>query len=693
MNETAGRQKIAILGGGISALTTAFELTKDPGWKDRFDITIYQIGWRLGGKCASSRGPDGRIEEHGIHGFLGSYFNALPTMQGLYKELGRKPGEPLATFEEAFLPENYELMWEWRNGGLQKWSNWYPDRDNKFPHEEDFLGWILPFLSGHLEGANAEPGFAGTVIDEARRLLERVMGTLPSGAWNDILAALEDIRDCLRKLPHFIEQHDVLRHAFIYFDYVTTLLGGYLRDEIATKGFDSIDDRNWSDWLRDHGADPMTVASPLAMALINITYQYPAGDTSRAPQMAAGAYLHWNLRTLAYVGSSIWMFASGTGETVIAPFYLVLKARGVKFEFFQKVEALHLSAGKTSIDSVTIAVQATLKDPSEPYDPILSVKGLPGWPKTPFYDKLNEGEALRAGNIDLESYWTPWQPPARRTLKAGEHFDKLVFAISIGAIPYLCKELLDARPDTWGKMVDALPAVQSQALQIWLSKDLYELGWTTDRDGPFTGHDTVVAANYICPPNGLAEFRHLLKWEDWPDGNAPRSLWYFCGLTPEQAKPPPFDDTGYPARELARVRTQFIQYLQAGMGTLLPNSSPNAQNPPGDPIGFDFGLLVDPAGPAGSAKQGPSRIDTQFFRANIDPTEWYVTSPPGSTRYRLKAWDTGFSNLVVTGDWIYTGLNVGSVECAVMSGKLASYAISGAPGLETIIGYPAQSGT
>ena len=42
----------------------------------------------------------------------------------------------------------------------------------------------------------------------------------------------------------------------------------------------------------------------------------------------------------------------------------------------------------------------------------------------------------------------------------------------------------------------------------------------------------------------------------------------------------------------------------------------------------------------------------------------------------------------IAGDWIYTGLNVGSLEGAVMSGKLASYAVSGAPDLSTIIGYP-----
>ena len=71
-------RKVAILGGGISALTTAFELTSQPGWQQSLDITLYQMGWRLGGKCATARGEHKRIEEHGIHGFLGSYYNALP---------------------------------------------------------------------------------------------------------------------------------------------------------------------------------------------------------------------------------------------------------------------------------------------------------------------------------------------------------------------------------------------------------------------------------------------------------------------------------------------------------------------------------------------------------------------------------------------------------------------------------------
>lgn len=57
-------RKIAVLGGGVGALTTALALSSLPGWQERFEITVYQLGWRLGGKGASGRNRDhyNRIE-------------------------------------------------------------------------------------------------------------------------------------------------------------------------------------------------------------------------------------------------------------------------------------------------------------------------------------------------------------------------------------------------------------------------------------------------------------------------------------------------------------------------------------------------------------------------------------------------------------------------------------------------------
>jgi uncharacterized protein with NAD-binding domain and iron-sulfur cluster len=693
-----GPEKIAILGGGIGALVTAFELTSQPGWQDRFDITLHQIGWRLGGKCASSRGVHGRIEEHGIHAFLGSYYNALPMMAACYAELGRAPGEPLATFEAAFLPESFVLMWEWREPALQKWPMTFPRNAiaptdaTAFVATEKILGGVLETLSNifgsHKPDLSIESGLIGQGAHLVARAGQALAATPIAGVAHPILDIIGDawklLTDLILKL---IESNDELRRLFILADLVFAMIRGVVADDLVAKGWDSIDDQNWSDWLLAHGAHPITVSSPMALNTINMTYQYPTGDTSLSPRMVAGAYVHWTLRSFAYMGAMIYLFAAGTGETLIAPLYLVLKKRGVKFSFFHKVEALRLSDDKTSVSAVEMSVQANLKDPGAAYDPLIAVKGLPCWPASPRFEQLVEGAALQSGNIDLESYWTPWRSPGRLTLQAGVDYDRLVFAISIGAVPYLCADLMAASP-AWRDMVDAIKVVRTQQLQIWLNKDLYELGW----DIPLAEGDTVVSATYLNPGDGQAEFSHLVQYEDWPPGQEPKSLWYFCGLMSSYGPPPPFTDPTWPNYQWNRVRFQSIQYLQAGMGPLLPKATTNAQNPPGDPVGFDFGLLVDalPSVEAdGAANVGIARIESQFWRANIDPTEHYVTSPPGSTQYRLKAWDTGFSNLVVAGDWIYTGINIGSVEGTVMSGKLASYALSGAPALETIIGYPA----
>ncbi len=51
-------QRIAILGGGVGAMTAAFWLSSGDNWQDRYQIDVYQMGWRLGGKGASGRNPD-----------------------------------------------------------------------------------------------------------------------------------------------------------------------------------------------------------------------------------------------------------------------------------------------------------------------------------------------------------------------------------------------------------------------------------------------------------------------------------------------------------------------------------------------------------------------------------------------------------------------------------------------------------
>src|SRR5512142_1566437 len=97
-------RRIAILGGGVGAMTAAFWLTHRDGWQDDYQIDVYQMGWRLGGKGASGRNAAvaQRIEEHGLHIWFGFYDNAFKVMREAYAALGRAPDSPLATWDEAF---------------------------------------------------------------------------------------------------------------------------------------------------------------------------------------------------------------------------------------------------------------------------------------------------------------------------------------------------------------------------------------------------------------------------------------------------------------------------------------------------------------------------------------------------------------------------------------------------------------
>ena len=106
------RRRVAILGGGAGGLTAAFELTATPELRERYDVTVYQLGWRLGGKGASGRREIGphpaamRIEEHGLHVWFGFYENAFDVIRRVYEELDRPADAPLRTWRDAFHPTN-----------------------------------------------------------------------------------------------------------------------------------------------------------------------------------------------------------------------------------------------------------------------------------------------------------------------------------------------------------------------------------------------------------------------------------------------------------------------------------------------------------------------------------------------------------------------------------------------------------
>src|SRR5271163_1294745 len=96
--------RVAVIGGGCASIAAAFELSR-PQHQGKYEVTVYQLGWRLGGKGASGRGTASRIEEHGFHVWFGFYENSVRLMRECYAELNRDPQTcRISDWRDAFLP-------------------------------------------------------------------------------------------------------------------------------------------------------------------------------------------------------------------------------------------------------------------------------------------------------------------------------------------------------------------------------------------------------------------------------------------------------------------------------------------------------------------------------------------------------------------------------------------------------------
>jgi hypothetical protein len=134
----------------------------------------------------------------------------------------------------------------------------------------------------------------------------------------------------------------------------------------------------------------------------------------------------------------------------------------------------------------------------------------------------------------------------------------------------------------------------------------------------------------------------------------------------------------------AAAKEAALSFLRSSMTTLLPFTSDGTRPEPAPndrmsnadwPRGagaFDWGVLVDPKN-----RSGEARFEAQYWRSNAGPSERCTIAQPGSIRYRIAADDTGYDNLVITGDWIENGVYVACMEGSVQSGILAARAISG----------------
>lgn len=697
------KRKIAILGGGCGGLSAAWGLVNSPQAAE-LEITVYQMGWRLGGKGASGRNAKvaERIEEHGLHIWGGMYENAFAMMRAVYGELGRPRGTPLSTWydparpaDSAFLPHSRTTLTEFYDGRWAPWTLELP-ADEALPGDGRMLPTLTEYLHllvdaleealfgrhvhWHTDDASVVHKAATFAARGALRLaahghLQRVrrsVAALPADATTHRAEHHAPVHTALNDLEHWVgsvlgrwlEHHAGFRHIYMIANLGASVLRGVLTDGILRDGLDVVDGVEFREWLRRHGASALTLDGVLVRGWHAFFFAYVDGDITR-PSLSAASGLRTLFRyAFTYRGAFFWKMQAGMGDTIFAPLYQALQRRGVEFKFFHRVEALELGAPGAAADQVEVirlTRQVDLANGVRAYDPLKTVRDVPSWPSTPRYEQIDPAQAaqLTAQGIDLESWWTPWPGVGTVTLERGRDFDDVILAIPPAATRFLTPQLA-ARSVRWREMLERLASNQTVAAQIWSRRSLEEMGWSKG---------STVGTVYANPLNTWANMDQLLVRETWGDGaDAPRSVVYFCGTIADAVPTPAFSDHGFPAEQDARIRDVAITWLDTNLGPLYPGACL-----PGTPQ-FDWSTLRPR-----TSTPGEHGFDTQYWRINIEPSERYVLSLPGTGRFRPRAHESGFANLYLAGDWLRTGINAGCVEAAVMGGLQASKAMTGYP--------------
>jgi uncharacterized protein with NAD-binding domain and iron-sulfur cluster len=680
------RVKVAVLGGGCGGLAAAWGLSATPALRERFDVTVYQLGWQLGGKGASGRAPHAtgaaglgqRIEEHGLHIWFGFYQHAFRMLRSAYEESGLAVGEEWwrTAFDRCdsvcLYDERRDGTWARQtirlprrggkdggpptgaqrpplgrgiartirvlaNGVVSELGDAGPRRGSQVAQDGTALAATVATLQGIADEIDrAECPFAlgadGAVASTTRGR-ERVAGRPWRRLRHDAVdPMLERLAGQVRELRSQVAEHgasDRLRLWREVLELMSASLAGVVHDDVLVRGFGVLDDEDLREWLGRHGASAETLArSPVLRGLYDLTFAYREGDKER-PSLAAGKGLQSLLLMINYEGSFMWRMRAGMGDVVFAPLYLSLRRRGVAFEFFSRVTRLQLMPGRPVVDRIGLVREGSVRGGADRYDPLQRIGDWWCWPSAPDQGQLD----------DLA--------PAPAELRRGVDFDEVVLAIPVGALEPICGELADADP-RFGQMLRSAETVRTKALQVWLTRSIAEL-----RDHGDGGRLDPPATAYAAPFDTYCDMSHLLAVEGYDGAEGPKGVAYFCAVLPE---------TGTQAEAEDAVRAGAVRQLEREAAAIWPRAFQRGE--------FDWDVVFDPLG-----REGPERLEAQYLRANVAGTDRYVTTPAGSVHSRLDPERSGFDNVVLAGDWTRNGIDGGCVEAAIVSGERAAAAV------------------
>jgi uncharacterized protein with NAD-binding domain and iron-sulfur cluster len=729
MAETPARKKVAVLGGGMAALTAAYQLSEDGG----YDITVYQLGWRLGGQGASGRNLNmaGRIEEHGLHVWFGFYENAFRLMQRCYTELGRPASAPLHSVETAFRPVNSLTMLEEFNGQRTPWIIDFPGNDMK-PWETcpavtlwssiiNILEWMIEFAEGKDTGSPARvrpipasqpPSLLVRLSNWIRRILERLFPQAAPGT-REPKPIPDWVREAFDKYEVDLERDTSFTETW-FLRKAHQLVAAMPEDPETQMQEHHVEYHGAITWLikefanllwsRVHSSVETDPKERQEWTLLYLAATMVSG-------MLADRLLTDGFDPLDKFEMTDWFYAHKLVEDGLAN---DIAYRSAPMQTFYDL-CFHYKNGDTSLPKVAagVALRTVIRIVFENKGSVLwyMQSAMGDTIFAPIYQVLrNRGVNFeffsRVVNLGLSADQKALETvkiSRQVNLKVGQ-YDPLVLIKDLPAWPseplydqilegdQLCSEKVNLEhawttwQDTGGELT----------LQAGNDFDFVILGIGIGALKPLTT-ELYRASESWCSMIDKIETVQTQAFQLWlkPDsrqlgvqGSRPvvggyvepySSLTDFSDLIPRENWPASADlhsivySCGVLQDIPGETQEQADQRVyQIAFDFLLKDSNPLW--PKGirhkDPDELAWHNLVAP-----DTLKGKDRFQSQYWRANVDPVERYVLSLPDTNQYRLKAGGSGFDRLILTGNWIDTGFNIACIESAVMSGLQAARAV------------------
>ncbi|MDT8447311.1 MAG: NAD(P)-binding protein [bacterium] len=726
------KQKIAILGGGLSALSAAFELTSYDNWQEDYEITLYQLGWRCGGKMRTGRGPKGRDEELGLHLLIGFEQNLFDLLRACWNERtakGLAPDCPYKTLDEAIEPNNGSLFTEWLPEEY-RWSNWpfiFPVGPGQ-PCEgppltgEDLIkrgvALLLEMLLGSPYARHFSPlvrwlmseFFPPSQTDSVETALKARPSEPETSEGTGFFEGLEAILASVTS-----EVHGLLRHWQGKTVERPKSLGPWLIELIPylVDLLQALEALMPKILLKDstirHLAQAMSMGLAVLKGLVEDVYDPKTGQWNfsniddqdfRAWIKAHGCAdyaLFSPLVQFAYQGAFAGL-ADGKdqGGLISAGAFLktMAPAMGYKASFlYQPV----LGTGDTLVMPIyqtlasrgvkfeffskvldlipdgrggigAVLVERQVSLKSGSYRPEVLVKGTPCWPSEPLWDQLDPAQAEELQAQGIDLE-SPWAD------WKGPKIDRLVagqdFDQVILGIPAAAqKSACKTLVEQDPRWATMVHGLQNQA--VTGVQFWYD---KTLAEMGYRNKDWGMADSH-CLPNVITYQNPLFSFID-------QSYIIANEDWPATEKPktlimfagyvPDFDDSDdFEDHQFPAREKQRLKELT--WQWMMDNMGFffKSDAPPAYPTGVDMGNLTPLSSAQASAKE---RYLEQWFSPIIAPSDRYNLTIPGQAKNRLPPGASGYANLFLVGDWTDYGNNMGYMEGTVVSGYKGAQAL------------------